>query len=194
VLLSNSKVLVDYATYDKEPPEKWHPELTMARPANVPGGFGRPATPQTKPNYSTWRIKIEEEQMPQYKYTYIPPSDNDPWPATPVIAQIYLNSHRPTKDPPLPVWPSVADLDAARRKLNMASVEKVKYEDLVPPAGTEPKYMGNPGRLNNVQATDIKEANLERLERQRRREWVERAIRHGWEGYKLVSSEYSAHN
>ena len=130
-------------------------------------------------------------QRPVYHSSYanLPPSVGDPWPDRPEIAAEYFAAERAVKDPPAPQWPEAETLKEARAKLNGAHSIKSKpvtFEQLQSTQAypSRPAGMGARKTMPRIQIADNHESAVEKEERDRRRQWVERAIRHGWEGYK----------
>ena len=133
-------------------------------------------------------IHLPADNMPKYAYLSIPSSTGNPWPKKPWIAADFFSKDREILDPPTPEW---SDRKAIEKNLARFDVKQItkesmtKFEDLNVPTGRQPLTgtMGNKKKLRKVQA-EPNESSEEREERNRRKQWVERAIRHGWEGYK----------
>lgn len=142
-------------------------------------------------------IRYDPDLAPAYKYGWddFPPSDRDPWPKRPEIAQIYFAPDHEVKDPPTPEWPAHSALKEAMLNYPYPILTKddmIQFKDLppvIPRNGYRPDRtgeMGTPKPMERVQASSVDESAEEKAERGRRRQWVERAIRHGWENYKFV--------
>ena len=133
-------------------------------------------------------IHLPADNMPKYAYLSIPSSTGNPWPKKPWIASDFLSEDREILDPPAPHW---SDREAIEKNLARFDVKQItkesmtRFEDLNVPTGRQALTgtMGNKKKLRKVQA-EPNESSEEREERNRRKQWVERAIRHGWEGYK----------
>lgn len=138
-------------------------------------------------NPDNLRIKPPSNKLlPQYHFLSLPPSDGNPWPDRPEIAQVYFSPTRPHHDPPVPEWPLPLELADADDVLHRATVSPVPWEDIYKGVNKIPG-MGKPSKNpKRVQGKDNTESAHDRAERRQRQEWVERAIRHAWEGYKSV--------
>lgn len=183
---------------------KWRPDLAgRIKPPFVSGSTGGSLLPKWKPSQphdasyynrqeaNPERLRVAEpppDALPRNHFQWdAPPSSlGNPWPARPEIVTDYLSAERERKDPPIPVWPSALDLEDAQDVLHISPIHPVPYEDIYRGTNKIPG-MGKPSKKpKSVQAVKDQEMPEERAERHRRRDWVERAIFHGWEGYKCV--------
>ena len=142
-------------------------------------------------------IREDPALMPIYKYGWdvFPPSDSDPWPTRPEIAQRFFDLSKKPKDPPVPEWPSAQDFHDAKNNSYEDIITKesmIAYDNLYTVRNVNGDVkrlsvegMGTPIDLPKIQIQGNQESSPEAAERRRRKDWVERAIRHGWEGYKF---------
>lgn len=173
----------------------WRPDLAgLINPGNI-GSVWHHTQPKDASYYdlraanpNNFRIKSPAASLlPQQHFTKNPPSSQgNPWPSKPEILERYFNPQRKIQDPPLPDWPTASNLRQADELLNRPAIHFVPFDELYMGKNKIPD-MGKPKRNpKRVQSTDTAESEEERAERHRRRDWVEKAIRHAWEGYKCV--------
>lgn len=142
------------------------------------------ANPDSLPIY--WGLRKPEPVHP------LRPSMVDPWPDHPEIASLYFASDRPVFDPLVIPFPTEDDgLDSDNKP---SVLTKISFDSIEPPQSwsreSSPGNLGERKRLNKVQWSGFtKLADKERQQvSEQRLEWVRRAMRHGWEGYKYVLS------
>lgn len=140
---------------------------------------GRPISEEAAallPPITVPAFPIRIDKPANYSYLTIP-SSTDPWPERTWIAQEWLRSDRAVLPPPPPSWPTDTRLPIQPKM--------IPYESFTFPENRtiRPDGMGRKKKLAKVQVMP-NESDEQKVERGRRREWVTRAIRHGWEGYK----------
>jgi hypothetical protein len=123
----------------------------------------------------------------------VPADLDDPWPARPEIVNEYLNPDRELVDPPLPKYPAHDELPS----IPLSPDHKIPFDRLHVPDGwsdeTSPGKLGDRRKMNRVQAAASvfdSHGDEAREEEARRREWVRRAMIHGWDAYKSVVLTY----
>jgi hypothetical protein len=171
-----------------ELPDKWRPDLQVDRgPARKGPLRVSPRPPSKDPagsNPKSLPVRLNEDVLPTYRYLSVPSTD-DPWPDRPEVADVFFAADRKAHDPPRPVWPDPSAVESSRAtRSRLQASDRVRFEDLVPPVPSS--SLGARQKLPKVQAEDPPETRQRAQERAQRKQWVERAIRHGWEGYKWV--------
>lgn len=174
------------STFSAVANSSWRPDLAgLIKPPSAlrPGGLANTGSRYSNPK--NLRIKPPAKHLlPVYHFTSIPSSSGDPWPDRPEIAQVYFSPTRAHKDPPIPEWPLPLELADADDVLRRPTIAPVPYEDIYKGVN-KIAGMGKPSRNpKRVQGSPDGESAEDRSERLQRKQWVERAIRHAWEGYK----------